>query len=82
MTEMKKGTFNLPIAGSFCIRSCDHNDIQTPGIHAFLQFHPVKPVAFSDQTCYSVSYDTVSNLFAYRDSDSTVCCLVGCNIHH
>ena len=85
-TEMKKGTFNLPVAGSFCICSCNDYNIPAFLLHAFLRFclnlHFMKPVAFSDQTCDPVPYDTVSNLFTYRDSDSTVRCLVGGNVHH
>ena len=79
--EMKKGTLYLLIAGSLCACSCNNNEI-----HAFLQFHLnlifMKPVAFPDQSCNSVPYDTVSNLFTYRDSDSTARCLVGGNVHH
>ena len=75
--KMKKGTFNLLEACPLCRRAGDNHQV-----HAFLQFILMKPIAFSDQTGNPVSYDTVSNLFTYRDPDSTACCLVGGNIHH
>ena len=74
---MKKGILYLTIARSLCSHPRNYNEIE-----AFLQFIFMKPIALSDQTGDPVSYDTVSNLFTYRDPNSTACCLVGGNIHH
>lgn len=59
--NMKQGAFDFKVTSALRAGSCYHDQVKTPN-----KFFLIQTIAFPDQSGQTMSYDTVSDFFAYR----------------